>query len=119
MRNPVFAVLCGAALFVACATAARTTDASGSQMVILRAELESRPFTDVYHAIQTLRRSWLRRPGGVYVDNVAFDVDWLRDAQVAEVERIELVPGRQAMSKWGNISSSLYSSDFIHVIRRR
>ncbi|MFC1639852.1 hypothetical protein ACFL3B_03700 [Gemmatimonadota bacterium] len=117
MRNRVFAVLCGAALFVACATAARTIEASQSQAVILRTELESDPFPNLYEAIRSLRPLWVgSRLGGVYVDDTEKNVDWLRDASVVLVERVELVSADMASARWGTRN---LASHFIHVIRRR
>ena len=101
----------------ACAPAIPRTDTTGTEAVILRSDLESRPFPNLFQAIRALRPAWLRNPGGVYVNEVASSVRWLRETQVSEVERVELVPYREAWTRW-NIAFEAVPSDFIHVIRR-
>jgi hypothetical protein len=102
----------------ACAPTIPRTDTTDPDAVILRSELESRPFPSLFQAIRALRPSWLRNPGGVYVNEVASSVRGLRERQVSEVERVELVPYREAWTRW-NIAFEAVPSDFIHVIRRR
>jgi hypothetical protein len=109
LRLLAFAGLCSALLAACASTGDRGSAGTGDRTMLTHEQLNDRSFNNLYHAVETLRPRWLRRPGGetsgpvtVILNNTRMgSVDALRSLETQAVQFVQFYDATSAAARVG------------------